>query len=547
MTRSSVIRSLALLALIVYAHAGQLTTTTVIYTGDELAIQGSTRIFGSVRGNADLTVDTGSSLYDATVAGNVIVDRGSNVNNIIASGSVALIRGSTAASVAQNQQVAATSLHGISTLQQGAASVTSGVISPGCYDSLSVNHGQTVTLTAGTYSFTDVYVGNGANINVQATSSLAVVVTVDGNFVAGHGFRLNGDAARTAFLINGSVNVGNGALLNGNFFVPNGDFYVGYGSNVNGGIYAKNVELTNGDSVVSNTYNGYTSAAPAYTSASLRRNMTHLNTVVPVSYYYPSNGAQNQKFPLIVFLQGGNTAGTLYSSYAALVASYGYVVAVPDYFRSVGGPANYFTSIALVNSAEDDIRSVGGVPADPDTVIVSGHSLGGALAIAALGTTCDPASVVCEGYVRRANLKGAVVFATNNRNMSNPVFDQFLTTNANGGFITYLQGTIDGRAFPSRAQGTFDNTANTDKRSLIFYSGMNHYGITNTATPVGSTPDPNVETGDHAEGLALLARDTHLSIDGFLNGNKAAIQFHLVGYRDSTRYSRNIQIEHPCN
>lgn len=251
-------------------------------------------------------------------------------------------------------------------------------------------------------SFTDVYVGNGANINVQATSSLAVVVTVDGNFVAGHGFRLNGDAARTAFLINGSVNVGNGALLNGNFFVPNGDFYVG-----------------NGDSVVSNTYNGYTSAAPAYTSASLRRNMTHLNTVVPVSYYYPSNGAQNQKFPLIVFLQGGNTAGTLYSSYAALVASYGYVVAVPDYFRSVGGPANYFTSIALVNSAEDDIRSVGGVPADPDTVIVSGHSLGGALAIAALGTTCDPASVVCEGYVRRANLKGAVVFATNNRNMSN--------------------------------------------------------------------------------------------------------------------------------
>jgi hypothetical protein len=132
MTRSSVIRSLALLALIVYSHAGQLTTNTVIYTGDELAIQGSTRIFGSVRGNADLTVDTGSSLYDATVAGNVIVDRGSNVNNIIASGSVALIRGSTAASVAQNQQVAATSLHGISTLQQGAASVTSGVISPGC-------------------------------------------------------------------------------------------------------------------------------------------------------------------------------------------------------------------------------------------------------------------------------------------------------------------------------------------------------------------------------------------------------------------------------
>lgn len=547
MTRSSVIRSLALLAMIVFAHAGQLTTNTVIYTGDALAIQGSTRIFGSVRGNADLTVDTGSSVFDATVTGNVVVDRGSNAGNIVASGTVSLLRGSTAASVSEQSTVAATSLHGISTLQQGSTSAFSGVISPGCYDSLSVNHGQTVTLTAGTYSFTDVSVGNGANINVQASSSLAVVVTVAGNFVAGHGFRMNGDSSRTAFLVDGSVNVGNGALLNANFFVPNGDFYVGYGSNVNGGVYAKNVELTNGDSVVGNTYTGYTSPAPAYTTASVRRNITHVTGLVPVSYYFPANAAVDQKFPVFVFLQGGNTAGTLYSSYATLVASYGYVVAVPDYFRSVGGPANYFTSIALVNSVEDDIRSAGGVPADPDTVVAGGHSLGGALAIAALGSTCDPTSVVCQGYVRRDTLKGAVVFATNNRNMSNTVFDQFLNTNADGRFVTYLQGAIDGRAFPSRAQGTFDNTINTDKRSLIFYSGMNHYGITNTATPVGATPDPNLETGDHAEGLALLARDTHLYIDGFLNGNKAAIQFHLVGYRDSTRYSRNIQIEHPCN
>jgi len=251
---------------------------------------------------------------------------------------------------------------------------------------------------------------------------------------------------------------------------------------------------------------GKTAFAAALSPAPLFNDVASYSTTISANndltdIYFPNpsnlkNG--NYSFPVALLLQGANVDKSNYSNFASTVASYGFVVVVPNHLQSL--PQFGFTGLlpdtSEINAVQAQMVAENSNAQSPVAGVVNtqklallGHSQGGAVGLSTIGNTCI--FLLCSGsYSRPTELAAGAFFGANLRDQNT---QQFIPINNSGIPIALLQGSLDSRAIPANALLTYDQIQNPPK-ALITVLGANHYGITNTNNPNGSIPDTSTPT-----------------------------------------------------
>ncbi|HHP7231991.1 MAG TPA: alpha/beta hydrolase, partial [Xenococcaceae cyanobacterium] len=148
----------------------------------------------------------------------------------------------------------------------------------------------------------------------------------------------------------------------------------------------------------------------------------------PADIYFPAVSANSSKsFPTAIFLPGALVDKSFYSSYATQVASYGFVVVVPN--NTVSLPQFDFEGLlpeaSQINAIYDFILTesdnansqLGGI-VDPEKLGLLGHSQGGAVGLTAVEDSCIFPFCLTD-FTRPEALMAGAFYGTNR-------FDPFL-------------------------------------------------------------------------------------------------------------------------
>jgi len=251
-----------------------------------------------------------------------------------------------------------------------------------------------------------------------------------------------------------------------------------------------------------------------------------------------ARAAFEDELPVVVLLQGGLVPASQYSEYAETLARYGFVVIVPDHLRAIPpffpSPVR-LTEAAVVTAALDRLAELDADPTSPvhrvadlDDAALLGHSLGGAVALFAIGDLC--VFPLCQPpFTLSSSVRAAALFGTNvtTNGVTTPI-------DSSGVSVALLQGDLDGVAVPAEAEATYEVLEPT--RALIEFEGLNHFGITNDNVIPGTNADPLAQVADQDEGVERLARWTALWLRAELRGDQAAAQwvFELGGSPDGS-------------
>jgi fermentation-respiration switch protein FrsA (DUF1100 family) len=220
--------------------------------------------------------------------------------------------------------------------------------------------------------------------------------------------------------------------------------------------------------------------------------------------YYPSTGT---RLPVALLLQGANVDKSHYSTYASTLASYGFVVAVPNHTRSLFGVSGLYPEGAQAGWAVDWAEAEDDNPASPlyqrineNKLVLAGHSFGAATALSVSAGLCViPFCAIAN--IAPSELEAVVTYGGNNVLYGTDLVLPVLNTVPVG----YLQGAADGVATVAEGQTTYNLTAGTPK-AFIQVAGANHYGITNGQNPAGALPDASAQTLNQATGVETVAR-----------------------------------------
>ncbi len=271
--------------------------------------------------------------------------------------------------------------------------------------------------------------------------------------------------------------------------------------------------------------------ANTFNSAPLFGNTTSYSTSIPKSeggkdaadIYYPvlpNMASQDSSLPVALLLQGALVDKSDYSNFASTVASYGFVVVVPNHVRTLTNQEGSVTGLFAEQQQIDDVLtymkaenanslSPVGDLLDPSTLVLLGHSFGGAVGLAAIQDNCFPALCTAQ-FERPEELKGGVFYGTN---FISPLDNDSLPT-------ALVQGSLDGVATPEEAKPTYAGIQDPPK-ALITVLGANHYGITNEDNLLRDTVRPTLEqevaTETIARSSALFLRGTVLNDEEALN------------------------------
>lgn len=276
-----------------------------------------------------------------------------------------------------------------------------------------------------------------------------------------------------------------------------------------------------------------------YSDASLFDNVDSYTTTISANndsadIYFPKPSDLNSptdaySFPIALLLQGVNVDKSNYSKFATLVASYGFIVVVPNHERSVPelNLTGLFPQTSQIEAVQAQMKTENSNPASPIAGIVNtqklallGHSWGGAVGLSALANLCLP--ILCKGdYSRPNELVAGAIFGAGLRH---PITQEFVPINNSGIPIALLQGNNDSIALPERTEKTYEQIQ-TPPKILINISGVNHYGITNTNNPDGAAPDNNTPTIDQNVALETVARWSGLFLRASVLNDKDAIDY----------------------
>ncbi|MDJ0725339.1 MAG: chlorophyllase [Prochloraceae cyanobacterium] len=252
----------------------------------------------------------------------------------------------------------------------------------------------------------------------------------------------------------------------------------------------------------------------------------------PADIYYPVVSDNNKnRLPVALFLQGALVDRGDYSNFANIVASYGFVVIVPDRRRSVYNSKSdrIVTGLLAETSQIEDtlnfINSESLNPASPLYNIVDrnrlaliGHSFGGAVGLSAIDNSC--LVLLCskkDGFDRPQELVAGVFFGSNLRNQTS---GDFIPIDNDRIPIALIQGDLDGVALPERAAKTYQSIQDPPK-ALITVKGANHYGITNQ----DSSRDPLRPSLEQATAIETIARWSALFLLASISQDPDAIDY----------------------
>lgn len=272
----------------------------------------------------------------------------------------------------------------------------------------------------------------------------------------------------------------------------------------------------------------------SFTAAPLYDQVKHYTTTIatngdPADVYYPivPNPTPDQ-LPIALMLQGALVDKASYSNYAEQVASYGFVVVVPNHERTTTGPDGQPVTGLLadeqeVNAVLDQMKQEDAEASSPifesvDTEILGllGHSFGGYAGLAAIQNICDPP--VCSGdYARPTELKAGLFYGTS---FQHPI-GTFPAIDNQGVPVGLVAGTRDGVSEFGGAASTYVKIEDAPK-ALIAVEGANHYSITNEDN---RTRDPNRPTLDQATATETIGRWSGLFLRAHLLNDRDAFDY----------------------
>lgn len=273
-------------------------------------------------------------------------------------------------------------------------------------------------------------------------------------------------------------------------------------------------------------------SAPSAASADPAPVVAHYSSQVVndgADVYYPAD-AQGE-LPVALLMQGAQVHRMHYAEYARTVASYGFIVVVPNHKRLVFFDHDYYPSqkmpaeaIGWMDDENVDPASPLAGKIDTDTLVLLGHSFGGAAALNVAGETCGIPFCTTLGYTLPDEVKAASLFGTNN---ISPLFGTSASID-NQIPVQLVQGTVDGVALPADAETTYASLENGPKQ-IVRVAGANHYGITNTQNPEGADPDASAQPISQAASIATTARWAALFLKAQLGDSAAADYVYSTG------------------
>jgi predicted dienelactone hydrolase len=228
--------------------------------------------------------------------------------------------------------------------------------------------------------------------------------------------------------------------------------------------------------------------------------------------YYPVLAASSQeKLPIALLFQGALVDKSEYANFASTVARYGFAVVVPNHSRTlfspVTGPSTgFFPEQQQANDVLNYLAIENATPAssiagqlDTNTLVLLGHSFGGAVGIATVQGDCVP--ILCTGsFDRPAVLKGAAFYGTS---FFDPRFGGTVPPINNAGIpLALIAGSADSVTDLADVEATYAQIQ-VPPQALVKVLGANHYGITNVNNPIR---DPNPPTLEQAVATETIAR-----------------------------------------
>lgn len=251
----------------------------------------------------------------------------------------------------------------------------------------------------------------------------------------------------------------------------------------------------------------------------------------PADVYYPvlPNSTPDQ-LPIALMLQGALVDKADYSNYAEEVASYGFVVVVPNNERTLTAPngetvTGFFSEQGQVNDVLDQMKVEDADPTSPifeiantDTLGVLGHSFGGAVGLGATQEEIRRPGIGSEDYILPPELQAGIFYGTNFRDQQTR---EFLPISNEDIPIGLIAGTLDGVADFGGTASTYVNVQDPPK-ALITIEGANHYGITNEDNP---EREPNRPTLDQATAVETIGRWSGLFLRSHLLHDQGAFNY----------------------
>lgn len=247
----------------------------------------------------------------------------------------------------------------------------------------------------------------------------------------------------------------------------------------------------------------------------------------PTDIYYPNNQdsrRRNAKLPFALLLQGANVDKSFYKGFASIVASYGFVVVVPNHESNFVIDSGLFAEEKELNDFLAFMISENATPSSPlygeidtDTMLLLGHSYGGVASLYAIQGTCQFPFCIGLKFHKPASLKGGVFYGTNLKGPIGPIPEL-----ENDGIpIALIQGSRDGLAIPADGKETFYKIKNPPK-AYVNIEGANHYGITDMNNPPGAKPDTNVPLVSQKDAVEAIGRWSALFLRAYILGERNA-------------------------
>ncbi|WP_193199790.1 ScyD/ScyE family protein [Nostoc sp. MG11] len=251
----------------------------------------------------------------------------------------------------------------------------------------------------------------------------------------------------------------------------------------------------------------------------------------PADVYYPvlPNSTPDQ-LPIALMLQGALVDKADYSNYAQAVASYGFVVVVPNNQRTVTAPngetvTGLLSEQGQVNDVLDQMKVEDADPtsqifeiADTETLGLLGHSFGGAVGLGATQDEICIPGICSQDYTIPPELQAGIFYGTSFRDQQT---GKFLPIDNEGIAVGLIQGSLDGVIPPINSQTTYDQILNPPKVSVTV-EGANHYGITNEDNP---EREPNRPTLGQTTITETIARWSGLFLRSHLLDDQGAFNY----------------------
>jgi dienelactone hydrolase len=222
--------------------------------------------------------------------------------------------------------------------------------------------------------------------------------------------------------------------------------------------------------------------------------------------------------PVALVLPGANVDKGHYAIFGALLARQGFVVVVPNHWRTFPPLPLLGRRMLLADQRQIPIalialrqlNATAPLPLrgkiDAEHLVVVGHSMGGLAGLEALANRCR--FPLCLGrFQRPRELRGGVFVGTDLRGHGGgPV----APIDTDGLPVALIRGSRDGASQRADVEATW-RQLRTPHRELLTIEGANHYAITNSSQPVNPAglpplhPDPNAATANQRHTIEGIA------------------------------------------